>query len=278
MAGRRRYSAYGRGGKSAYRYTAKRQQALRRAQYISAQKRKRNAKIKKAATIGVLSAGAVGAGVYLGKADGAKNIRVSVKNAGAFGKDLTSAFRAVEPRKKEQTRKDRAISRKRRESERGREAARSAGNKTVLQRVGKEERKRLQKEAEGRTGPTWLDKNTFNDDGTVAPKVVFGDNLSDRELRQGIARSSRARARNGGQGLTTKQKNDAFKILKANQKAAGGPVNPTQGKKTADRVPKITASSLGGGEDEVSRVFKAALKQRYDDEELLRKYSEFGDK
>jgi len=272
------YSSYGRrGGKSAYRYTAKRQQALRRAQFISAQKRKRNAKIKKVAVIGgigVLAAGGVGAGVLLGKGSGSKNIRSSVKSAGAFGKDLTSAFRAVDPYKKEKTRKERAVTRKRKASERGREAARSGGNVEKLGKMAPSEVAKSRAEGNERHGATWLNESSFNKDGTVSPKIVHGTPLTDRELRSGISRASRNRGNIGGKPLTRKQQGDAFKILKANQKASGGALNPTTGKQIRSTVPKISGTGLGSGGDEVTRVFKAAMRQRFDDDKLLQDYGE----
>lgn len=267
------YRAYGNPrGKSSYKYTARRRAALRRAQLESARKRKRNKRV----AVTALAAGGLTAGVLLGTPHGqraSKNIGESLKNTGKFGKDLLSAFKAVDPYVKEESRKERALTRKANARKRKREAVRKANDVTVLKPVGRAEQRRLQNEAEKRLGPTWLDSNTFNKDGTVAASVIIGTHLTDAELRQGIARNFRRRAANGGQGATRAEKNKIFKILKANQEAQ---------RKTGEKVAPLTGvlanaliSQTGKPQRKppsavVSGYMEYLTKQRAADERLLR--------
>lgn len=275
MAGKSVYRA----GKGSYKYTARRRAALHRAQLISARKRKRNARIKtvaKVAGVGVLAAGGVGAGVYLGKGHNAKNIKTSVKSAGAFGKDLASAFRAVDPVRKETNRRQRAISRRATAAERGREAARKGGNRTVLGTVGPQERKRLQDEATRNHAPSTLDPSTFNRDGTVNQDPLLGrpvkHTLTTREVRAGIGQSSRARARSGGTGLTAKQKNEAFKVA---QGVVSQGRKVTTGAKIADRLPKTPGSTFIPADPSNPRTALNRLLQQ--DNDFLEQYRELTD-
>lgn len=243
-----------------YRYTSKRRAALRRAQFISAQKRKRNAKIKRVAGLGAITAGGVAAGIVLGRSGGAKDIARSVKNAGAFGKDLASAFKAVDPHKKEQTRRDRVISRKAKKRAAATAATRKNGDRTILKPANASERNKIQREAERKLGPNALDSNTFNRDGTITKSAIVGTHLSDKDIRAGIAQNSRRRAANGGQGMTRAQKNQVFKTLKANQKMMAG---------------KPTTSTISGLKPRAVRShdpMRALRGIAAEDEKLLRAY------
>lgn len=93
MAGKR--GGYRKGGKQAYRMTARRKSALRKAQLVSARKRKRNGGVVKA---GIL-AGGVAVGVYAGvKYNGQiKDVASSVKRKLSFNTPNNSAQHTVNP-------------------------------------------------------------------------------------------------------------------------------------------------------------------------------------
>lgn len=258
------YRPYGNSrARGSYRYTASRRAALRKAQIASARKRKRNAKIKKVAGLGAVAAGGIAAGVVLGKTEHGKNIKASVKAAGMFANDLGAAFKAVEPHKKEQTRRQRAISRKRREKDRAFEATRKNGDRQTVKPLTKGERKDLMAEANKKPGPNALDSNTFNKDGTITKSAIVGTALTDKEIRAGIARNSRKRAQNGGQGLTRAEKNKIFKTLKQNQAMnAGRPTNQT----ISGLRPRM---NLARTYDPMANLHRS----RFNDEKLLRSYN-----
>lgn len=241
----RRRGGYNRGQ---YRYTAARRAALRKAQIESARKRKRNKKIKRVVGLGAVATAGVTGGVMLGRTEGGKNIAKSVKNAGKFGKDLASAFKAVDPHVKETTRKERRVSRARRKKDAAFAATKKNGDRQTVKGISKQDQKDLMGEATKNLGPNIYDPSTYNDDGTVSrmsPGEYAEKQLSDKGLRSGIARNSRARARAGGQGMTRAEKNKLFKGLEKSASTLGTPTSnptvPTSGLKPrggSSRIPR----------------------------------------
>ena len=233
--------------RGAYKMTARRRVALKKAQAASARKRrKRNTK---RVIGGVAAVAGIGAAAYAGHKYGgsAKTVAGSIRNrfktGGISVGGITvsrTAVAAVQPGAKEATRVAGAVSPaaaprhnapKVKKPNPTMGAATATFTRTQVPTLSKTEQSELMKEATAPRGPSWLDESSFNEDGTVTKNALAG-------ISKELVAGKQITAQQAHHALSKKAKASGISISKqqrqsiVNAMIAEGTVSTsTQGKK-----------------------------------------------
>lgn len=242
--------------RGAYKMTPRRKAALKKAQAISARKRRKNRNRAIAGGVGIVAGAGIAYAGYKYRGNISAEFKKHSASVDGIVKDArTRIAHQIAPR--EATRKAGAVSpaaapRHNAPKVKKPKATRGAKSmtKTTVPQIDKAEQSELMKQATKPRGPSWLDESTFNEDGTVSKnalagiskELLTGNVITAQQAHSALAKSARA----VGKPLTQKQRSAIVNAMIA-EGTVSRSVNGTKARK--NNSPRVTPRAWVPDED-----------------------------